>query len=398
MRRILPILLLAALSAGCGVLGGIVDNPDDGTPGGSDWEHPDYNDTIIVNNVSGLLAAVERANSEGDIEILLEDGTYYLDDMLWIEGDNVGFRGRSGDRDAVIVRGDGMNGGVSHVFNVQADYFNAEDMTIGWVCCHGVQIHGNADADYPHFYNVRFVNTGEQMLKVSYEDGNSNSSDGGIVENCSFEYTAGVGPQYYIGGVDGHQCNNWTVRDCYFYGIRSPEEDLAEHAIHFWSDSSGTIVERNRITNCDRGIGFGMGDSGHSGGIIRNNFVHTTRDVGVGLESASGVKVYNNSLYTQNYGNSIEYRFGATTGCEIINNLTNAAITARDGGSTAVESNVTSALPSWFVSPTTGDLHLASPVSGVVNSGQTLSDVLDDYDGQNRPIESGYDIGGDEAE
>jgi len=366
MRKILPVLLLATLSVGCSVLGGIVDDPDDG---GSDWEHPDYNETIIVSNV-----------------------------MLWIVGDNVGFRGRSGNRDAVIIRGDGMTGGVSHVFNVPGDYFNAEDITIGRVSCHGVQIHGNADADYPHFSNVRFIDTGEQMLKISYEEGNSNSSDGGIVENCSFEYTAGVGPQYYIGGIDGHQCNDWIVHDNYFYGIRSPEEDLAEHAIHFWSDSSGTIVERNRITNCDRGIGFGLGDRGHSGGIIRNNFVHTTRDVGIGLESASGVEVYNNSLFTENYGNSIEYRFGATSGGEIINNLTNAAITSRDGGSATVQSNVTSAQPSWFVDANTGDLHLASPMSEVIDSGQTLSGVPDDYDDEERPMGAGYDIGGDEAE
>ncbi len=396
MKKVLPVLSLLALSSGCGVLGGIVDDPDDGNPGG-DWEHPDYNDTVVVSNIAELLAAVERANSEGNIEILLENGTYQLDDMLWIEGDNVGFRGRSGDRDAVIVRGDGMTGGVSHVFNVAGDYFAVQDMTIGWVCCHAVQIQGNDDSDYPYFKNVRFVDTGEQMLKISSDFG-SNFSDGGIVENCSFEYPAGIGPQYYIGGIDGHQCDNWTVRDCYFSGIRSPEEDLAEHAIHFWSDSSDTIVERNRITGCDRGIGFGLGDSGHSGGVIRNNFIHTTRDVGIGLESASGVKVYNNSLYTENYGNSIEYRFGATSGCEIINNLTNAAIASRDGGSATVQSNVTSAEPSWFVDTGAGDLHLASPVSGVVDSGQALPDVPDDFDGQDRPIGAGYDIGGDEVE
>ncbi|MCP4230082.1 MAG: right-handed parallel beta-helix repeat-containing protein [bacterium] len=397
MRMIISILLIAALSTGCGILDSIVDDPDDEAPGGGDWEHPDYNDTIVVSNVNELLAAVERANSEGNIEILLEDGTYQLDDMLWIDGYNVGFRGRSGDRDAVIVRGDGMEGAISHVFNVPGDYFNVEDMTIGWVSCHGAQIHGNADADYPHFDNVHFVNTGEQMLKVSSDFG-SNFSDGGIVENCSFEYTAGVGPQYYIGGIDGHQCNNWTVRDNYFYGIRSPDDDLAEHAIHFWSDSGGTVIERNRITECDRGIGFGMGDSGHGTGIIRNNFVHTTRDVGIGLENASGVDVYNNSLYTESYGNSIEYRFGGTGGGSIINNLTNAAIVSRDGGSATVQSNVTSAQPSWFADAGAGDLHLTSSVSGVVDSGQTLPEVTDDFDGQERPIGEGYDIGGDEVE
>jgi hypothetical protein len=379
--------------AGCSVMGSSGGEPGQGT---GEWEHPDYDSTLIVSNVTELLDAVEYANANGNVEILLEDGTYQLDGMLWIDGYNVGFRGYSGDYDAVIIRGEGMTGGVSHVFNVPGDYFAVQDMTIGWISNHAVQIHGNSDADYPYFNNVSFVDTGEQMLKIS-TDFSSSYSDNGIVENCRFEYSAGIGPQYYIGGVDGHQCRNWTVRDCYFYGIRSPGSDLAEHAIHFWSESEGTVVERNRITDCDRGIGFGLGSSGHGDGIIRNNFVHTTRDVGIGLENASGVDVYNNSLYTENYANSIEYRFAGTSGGEIINNLTNGALASRDGGSSTLASNMTSAESSWFEDADSGDLHLTASASGVVDAGQTVSDVKLDYDSEERPLGTAYDIGGDEA-
>ena len=130
--------------------------------------------------------------------------------------------------------------------------------------------------------------------------------------------------------------------------------------------------------------------------MIRNNFIHTTRDVGIGLENASGVDVYNNSLYTENYVNSIEYRFSGTSGGEIINNLTNGAIATRDGGSATLASNVTSAGASWFQNASTGDLHLTSSASGVVDSGQTVSEVTVDYDSETRPSGSAYDIGGDE--
>jgi len=393
MKSVMISAGIILLSTGCSVMGSPGGEPSQGS---GEWEHPDYDSTLLVSNVSELLDAVEYANANGNVEILLEDGTYQLDGMLWIDGYNVGFRGYSGNYDAVVIRGEGMTGGVSHVFNVPSDYFAVQDMTIGWISNHAVQIHGNSNADYPYFNNVRFVDTGEQMLKIS-SDFSSNYSDNGIVENCRFEYSAGIGPQYYIGGVDGHQCRDWAVRDCYFYGIRSPGSDLAEHAIHFWSESERTVVERNRITDCDRGIGFGLGSSGHGDGIIRNNFVHTTRDVGIGLENASGVDVYNNSLYTENYANSIEYRFGGTSGGEIVNNLTNGAIASRDGGSATLASNVTSAESSWFEDADSGDLHLYSTVSGVVDAGQTLSDVILDYDSEARPSGSAYDIGGDEV-
>lgn len=394
MRALLAVLVMMVFLAGCDVMGS--SGGEAGQGGGGEWEHPDYDSVIVIGSVPELLSAVEYANSNGNAEILLLDGTYQLDGMLWIDGVNVGFRGQSGNRDAVVVRGEGMSGGVSHVFNVAGDYFAVRDMTVGWVGNHAVQIHGNSDADYPYFSNIRFVDTGEQMLKVSTDFG-SNYSDGGIVENCSFEYTAGYGPQYYIGGVDGHQCRDWTVRDCYFHGIASPSADLAEHAIHFWSESEGTVVERNRITSCDRGIGFGMGDSGHGEGMIRNNFVHTTRDVGIGLENASGVDVYNNSLYTEDYANSIEYRFSGTSGGEMINNLSSGEIASRDGGSATVASNVTSALSSWFQDAGSGDLHLTSAASGVVDAGQTLSGVAVDIDSEARPAGSGYDLGADEV-
>lgn len=393
MRSALFSSMVAVLLAGCSVMG---STGEEGGQGSGEWEHPDYDTTLVVSDVTGLLAAVEYANANGNVEIQLLDGTYQLGDMLWIDGVNVGFRGQSGDRDAVVIRGQGMKGLVTHIFNVAGDYFALRDMTVGWVFCHAVQIHGESDADNPCFGNVVFTDTGEQMLKVSSDFGGS-WSDGGIVENCSFEYSAGYGPGYYTGGVDGHRCRDWTVRDCYFYGIRSPEAELAEHAIHFWSGSEGTVVERNRITSCDRGIGFGMGDSGHGSGIIRNNFVHTTRDVGIGLENASGVDVYNNSLYTEDYANSIEYRFPGTSGGEIINNLTSGDIRSRDGGSAAVESNITSASSSWFLDAGSGDLHLAPAASGAVDAGQTLSDVVLDFDSEERLAGQAYDIGGDEV-
>lgn len=349
---------------------------------------------MIVSNVDELNNAVQQANRQGNLTIQLEDGTYTLDEMLWISGNNVTFRSRSGNRDTVIIRGRGMFGGVSHIFNVPGNNFAAADMTIGWVANHAIQIH--SDSDNPIIHNVRFVDTGEQMLKVSYRPGDSTSSDNGMIEWCVFEYSAGVGPQYYIGGVDAHQARNWIIRNNVFKNIRSPEWELAEHAIHFWSNSSNTLVERNIIINCDRGIGFGLGDRGHQGGLIRNNMVHTTRDVGIGLENASHVTVYHNTVFTENYMNSIEYRFSRSQGVSIVNNLTNARIRSRDGGSGSLATNVTNAQEFWFVAPRNSDLHLIMAEPTVVDQGQSLAEVTQDIDCENRPQGDGYDIGADE--
>jgi hypothetical protein len=251
--------------------------------------------------------------------------------------------------------------------------------------------------------NLHILDAHEQMIKVPFDDEQPDRhSDDGLVEGCLFEYSAGVGPQWYIGGVDAHHAFNWVIRGNTFKNIRSPGEALAEHAIHFWSGSRNTLVEGNTIINCDRGIGFGLNTRGHVGGIIRNNMIYHDStegfgDVGIGLESASGALVCNNTIFQEHdYPNAIEYRFETTSGVSIVNNLTNRAIALRDGASGTVSHNVTHGEPDWFVSPGHGDLHLAFSVADVVDQGVFVSGLVDDFDGDPRPQGAGYDVGADE--
>jgi hypothetical protein len=350
-----------------------------------------------------LQNAVIRANGGGSTDIRLEDGTYALDNSLWVEAEGVTISSVSGNRSAVIIEGAGMNGSVSHIFGVAGSYFTVENVTLRKVANHAVQIHGEMNVNFPTIRNVRFQDTYEQMIKVSYDASlPNNGSRNGLVEKCLFEYTAGVGPQYYIGGVDAHNAANWIIRDNEFRNIRSPSRNLAEHAVHFWSNSRNTLVERNLIINCDRGIGFGLGDRGHMGGIIRNNMIyHDTSDgfadVAISLESVTNAQVYNNTIYMEHrYANAIEYRFAATTGLTIINNLTNKAITAREGGSAVTSNNITDAIASWFVNPSAGDLHLSYAVPSVVDQARGIEGLTDDFDKAKRPRGMGCDIGADE--
>jgi hypothetical protein len=245
---------------------------------------------------------------------------------------------------------------------------------------------------------VRIQDTYQQLLKGATDRA---VIDSGVVQCCLFEYTAGRGPNYYIGGIDVHKGRNWIVRDNVFEHIQSPGGDIAEHAVHFWNNSENSTVERNLIRNCDRGIGFGLGNSAHIGGIIRNNFiVHdgggVFPDVGIGLESSPGTKVYNNSIYIS-YANAIEYRFPSTSGVDIVNNLCNRAIRARDGANASLSHNLTNARQDWFVAQATGDLRLASALPIVVDAGGNVDDIVtDDIDKTPRPRGEAIDIGAHE--
>ena len=356
---------------------------------------PPSGNIMQVSTPADLSGAVDIANSMGgNVTVLVADGNYTLDQALFVSGDNIKIRSLSGERNAVVIRGQGMAGSITRVFLVQGDGFVAADMTIGYVSENAIEFLQNSDNHVIH--NVHFVDTGEQMLKVTLAAPDSARSDNGLVEWCLFEYPSGVGPQEYIGAILAQRTRNWTVRHNVFRNIRSPGGTAAGFAVHFWSESSGTVVEYNTITNCDRGIGFGLASSGHLGGMIRNNMVHTTRDVGISLESSLSASVYNNSLFTENYFNSIEYRFSGTQLASIINNLTNASIASRDGGTGVVETNVTSALSNWFADAANGDLHLSRADATVVEKGQSLSAVTRDCDCELRPIGEAYDIGADE--
>ena len=359
---------------------------------------------ITVDNVSELDAALSQAStSNGNLTIELNPGTYTLtSNLLFISPNmsNLTIRGATGNRENVIIKGQGWDdNSVTHIFNIAADHFTVADMTIGEVYYHPIQVHSNPnDADYFLAQNVRFYDAKEQLLKVS--GGGDLLADSGRVECCLFEFTGGVAYQWYTGGIDAHRSRDWIVKNNVFKHIRSPDSGLAEHAIHFWRESSGTHVESNQIINCDRGIGFGLGSdvqSGHTNGIILNNFVHTSRDVGIGLESAPGAKVYNNTVITENYFNSIEYRFAATSGVHITNCLVNEAISDRNSGSSGlVESNFTVTDMGIFQSSAGYDYHLAGQAAGITDAGLNLPELNQDYDCEARYSGSGVDIGADE--
>ncbi len=353
-----------------------------------------------VYNSGELRSSINKANAGGgNYTILIANGTYAIASVDWfpyITASNIVFRSLSGNRDSVILTGQGMksvNPKVESGFYLAGNDITIADLTIRDVGNHGIAM----QSDSIFIHNVRIQNTFEQMIKgTSAGDG----PDFCIVQCSLFEYPAGIGPQYYIGGLDIHEGNNWRVSDNVFLDITSPSGSAAEHAIHFWDNSGGNIVERNQIINCDRGIGFGLGSSKNDGGIIRNNMIYNNGkgnfdDVGIGLETSPNTTVYNNSVYIA-YPNAIEYRFAATSNVEISNNLTNGEIKLRNGANANLSNNVRTSDTSWFVNASSANLRLKSKIGVLVDQGKSFSSLVDDIDKTSRPQGSGIDIGAHE--
>ncbi|MDX1477049.1 MAG: right-handed parallel beta-helix repeat-containing protein [Saprospiraceae bacterium] len=353
-----------------------------------------------VSSASGFQTAINTANSTGGFRtILIANGTYQVASTAWypyITASDIVIRSLSGNRDSVILTGTGMadvSPGTEIGIYAVGDNITIADLTIKEVGNHGVAVTG----ENLFVHNVRIQDTYEQMIKGNASNG---GADSGRVQCSLFEYTAGIGPQWYIGGLDIHNGDDWIVRDNVFKDIESPSAAVAEHAIHFWNSSSNNLVERNVIINCDRGIGFGLGSSPNDGGLIRNNMIYNDGtgvfdDVGIGLETSPNTKVYNNTIFIA-YPNAIEYRFPATTNVEITNNLTNKLIKSRDGGTAILITNYTSAADSLFVDVAAGNLRLIEHNPLVVDQGTEIVDVSLDIDQTPRPQGFTYDIGGHE--
>lgn len=367
------------------------------------------NSTVLVNSVSSLVNAVNAANGGGEKTIFIADGYYPLNgNYLRITADGVSVASASGERAQVVLDG---NYQTTEIFQIVASNVTISNLTLQEAYYHPIHVMAADDHDVLNtvIKNVHIIDPGQQAIKINQDGAKNYSPNNGLIEGCLIELTdAGrqkvldINGSCYTGGIDAHHAANWIIRDNEVRGFWCAD-GLSEHGIHLWSFSANTLVERNRIIDCDRGIGFGLGDSGHVGGIIRNNMLyhgpdHGESDVGIGLESASGAQVYNNTIYHEHpYPNAIEYRFAATTDVTISNNLSNRAITSRQGGSATLAANVTTALPTWFRNLAKEDLHLSNQLlPQVINKGIFINGLIDDVDKEYRPQNGGIDIGADE--
>lgn len=305
---------------------------------------------LHIADVDALHEAMRRINqTRQPATLVLADGVYRLRDTLGVTVPGVTLRSAGGDPRRVIIEGDRMaeNADPGTLLWVAASDFTFSGITLRRAGLHLVQVAGERDVDRVVFENCILRDAWQQLFKVSRDPSQPDVySDQGRIEGCEFGYSAGIAPQFYVGGIDAHGARNWLVRNNLFRDIASPSREIAQYAVHFWSDSADNVVEHNTIIDCDRGIGFGLRGRPHSGGIIRNNLIlHTDNgdpfaDVGIALIDAAGAVVRDNQIYFgHGYPWSIEYRFLGTRGAVIENNIANRPIQRPDGSNVRLAGN-----------------------------------------------------------
>ncbi|HEY3498752.1 MAG TPA: hypothetical protein VGK73_28870 [Polyangiaceae bacterium] len=417
---------IGGVGAGEGGEGGVPQSPDcEALP------EPENVVAEVVPTDADQLPSIVRAAPEGST-ILLADGTYRMagsdesSRRIQIVARGVTLRSRSGNRDAVIIDGEYQT---EEIITVSASEVTIADITVRRAVYHPIHVLGGPDGDIRgvRLRNLKIVDGGEQFVKVNTSGATPNTyADDGILECSHFELTDEGRPEVvpepggcYTGGIDAHQARGWIVRNNRFVGIHCTNGSLAEHAIHFWTSSRDTLVERNTIVDCARGIGFGLGDGGgnppdrtydddpypsagyigHYDGLIRNNVIVTSPgfeyfDTGIELEQARGARVYHNTVI---HGSaafaSISHRFENSV-VSLENNLVRS-IRARDGSSASGDSNLENAPDDLFSDLAGLDLHLAPGADAAIDRGIELEDAGDDIDGT--PHDEGSpDLGADE--
>jgi hypothetical protein len=393
---------------------------------------PPAGPVVEVASEAALVTAVNQ--SPPGTTILIRDGTYHLGQngqYLWLDTPNVTLRSKSGNREAVVLDDDYAG---SEVVSVAASNVTIADLTIRRARTHAIHVTATDSADTLDtlIYNVHVVDPGQQGIKINPNGVRTHFTDGGEVACSHIELTDAGRPRIwefngscYTGGIDGHWSRGWEIRDNRIEGFWCPD-GLSEHAVHFWTGSRDTLIERNQLLDNARGIGFGLSHGGscrtyadnpcpqanghvdHYRGMIRSNFIYAGDaellasasgfDCGICLEYACGVDILHNTVVSlQTPFSSIEWRF-STTSAVITNNLVSHNLRPRDGAAAVQAGNLSGAPLSMFTGAASGNLHLFPGATTAIDKGVPVPGGLagDDIDGGSRPFGAGADIGADE--
>ncbi len=209
-------------------------------------------------------------------------------------------------------------------------------------------------------------------------------------------------------GIDCNTCIDFVITGNYLHDIREPTSEPYSHydrgsCIQMKSNSQNTVIERNRIERCHIGIVFG-GDGvlrpSHVGGIVRNNVIHDSTEIGIVAVNASGGKIVHNTFFGN--GESIRIardgRFpGGGNQVDVSNNILGGTIRITGDYSGTTKTNVflePGMADQIFKNPSARDFRLKATASALIDRAtDAQNEVPSDFDGKPRPYGPRADIG-----
>lgn len=361
--------------------------------------------TIDVTTEAQLQSAISSLVSNQTIRIA--PGTYRLTATLQVKGPLAGvvLKGSTGKPQDVLITGQGMtvNGSAPTAISVTGDVqgLQLSGVTIQDVYRHAILFDNGPQA--PRLSNLQLANCGDACVAAAASGASVND---GTVEASWIGYTTN-GASTNAGGVSLRGAKRWTIRGNAFENVRGPSNQIAKAAVSVGGGAADTVVEGNSFKNVSTAVALGLvnvaSGTDHSGGRVINNMIYRASGVagaaGISIADSPNTRVAHNTVIgSGTYANPIEYRFADTANVTIVNNLTDGAITARDGAAAAQAGNITNAKPALFVNAAAGDLHLKPTAAAVIDLADVSTSLPTDIDNEARPKGQGPDVGADEVE
>jgi len=377
------------------------DSDSDGDPTGPGCPPLAASSGSVVNvsNADALESAVNGASS-GQV-IMVAAGTYNVGDSMWLNADNVTLRGATGTAaDVVIEGGDWVYIGL----NVRGDGATIADLTIQNFTEHAIHIaqDDGESVDDTLIYNTRLLDpTDAQIIKISAHCNYPPIFNENIEIACSEIAYSDRAPGSYTNGISAHSTRGMHIHDNVISNIRGSGDNIGP-AILVWNASEDTLIERNVIVNCHRGIALGnpWGDCARDihnfGGVVVNNCVVNDSYAETGIEAMLAqdyLIAFNSIAHLDGSDAPAIDAYGDVTNGRIIGNLTNTWINIRGGASAEQVCNITDAGAGWFEAPGLNDLHLSGGGAAAVDACDSIAEVRGDMDGEVRtsPTEAGAD-------
>ena len=291
----------------------------------------------------------------------------------------VTIKANPGDR--VVIRPKPAQGAYRALYFADPDtqYIVVDGLKIDAINVKGEAVKITSGAHHIRIQNCEIVKAPTMGILIT--DPNTTHNE---IINCSIH---DIGGSVQLDHAVYISTSNNLVENCRIY-------DAQSHGIHLYGDSGmdQNVFRGNVIYNCKRGIGV----YGGSGNLICNNVIYDEMEYGILLRNDAGdlqsTMIYNNTLY--NTGNIGIYNYSSGTSATIIRNnivYDHAKDIGDRTGIGILGRNLTGVSPK-FANIDARDFHLNTG-SPAIDSGETLSEVTTDKDGNKRPQGMAYDLG-----